>query len=80
LTEGYSQRTRGETFERAGCTLLLTLDCGVLAHDPGPCANSAWKPSSLTIIRQAKFSPSYAVINPNRQDDVSALVISGRSV
>ncbi len=56
-----------------GCALLLTLDCGVLAHDPLAHAAELGMEAIIVDHHQAGeiLPEAYAVINPNRQDDVS---------
>jgi single-stranded-DNA-specific exonuclease len=52
---------------------LLTLDCGVLAHDPLAHAAELGMETIIVDHHQASeiLPEAYAVINPNRQDDVS---------
>ena len=74
LTEGYGPSEYAvQSLKQQGCELLLTLDCGVLAHDP--LAHAAELGFTTIIIdhhQAGEFLPqAYAVINPNRQDDVS---------
>jgi len=74
LTEGYGPSEHAvKTLKQQHCELLLTLDCGVLAHDP---LVHAAKLGLTTIIvdhhEAGEILPeAYAVINPNRQDDSS---------
>ena len=74
LTEGYGPSEKAvSTLKEQGTQLLLTLDCGVMSHDP--LAHAA-ELGLITIIvdhHQAgvELPHAYAVINPNRQDDMS---------
>jgi single-stranded-DNA-specific exonuclease len=74
LTDGYGPSEHAvKTLKQQHCELLLTLDCGVLAHDP---LVHAAKLGLTTIIvdhhAAGEILPeAYAVINPNRQDDSS---------
>ncbi len=74
LTEGYGPSELAVNQLKAqGTELLVTLDCGVMAHDP--LAHAA-ELGLITIIvdhHQAseKLPEAYAVVNPNRQDDTS---------
>ena len=74
LTEGYGPSEKAvSTLKEQGTELLLTLDCGVMSHDP--LAHAA-ELGLITIIvdhHQAgvELPHAYAVINPNRQDDMS---------
>ena len=77
LTEGYgpSQNARWQQLKAQGAQLLVTLDCGVMAHDP------LARAAELGLDHHHRRSPpggptlpqAHAVINPNRQDDVSGL-------
>jgi single-stranded-DNA-specific exonuclease len=74
LTEGYGPSEFAvKSLKEQGCELLLTLDCGVLAHDP--LAHAAELGLSTIIVDHHQASEilpeAYAVINPNRQDDIS---------
>ncbi|WP_395685841.1 single-stranded-DNA-specific exonuclease RecJ [Aestuariivirga sp.] len=76
LTEGYGPSQRAvEALQAEGAAVLVTLDCGVMAHDP---LARAAELGLITIIvdhHQAgeHLPEAHAVINPNRQDDVSGL-------
>lgn len=74
LTEGYGPSEHAvKLLKEQGCDLLLTLDCGVLAHDP--LAHAAELGMETIIVdhhQAAEILPeAHAVINPNRQDDIS---------
>ncbi len=74
LTEGYGPSERAVTMlKEQGCEVLVTLDCGVAAHDPLAHAAAL---GFVTIIVDHHLAgehlpQAHAVINPNRQDDVS---------
>jgi single-stranded-DNA-specific exonuclease len=53
--------------------LILTVDCGTAAHDAITGANAAGAEVIVIDHHQADetLPPAYAVINPNRQDDLS---------
>jgi len=74
ITEGYgpSEAAVRELHGR-GASLLLTLDCGVLAHDP--LAKAAELGLDVVVVdhhQPGEVLPSArAVINPNRMDDLS---------
>lgn len=76
VIEGYGPSIAAvEALRGKGVRLLLTLDCGVQAHDP--LAHAA-EQGLITIIvdhHQASLElpQAFAVINPNRQDDTSGL-------
>ena len=74
LTEGYGPSEHAvKLLKEQGCKLLLTLDCGVLAHDPLAHAAELGFQTIIVDHHQAGevLPEAYAVINPNRQDDVS---------
>lgn len=74
LTEGYGPSQRAvESLKAQGTQLLITLDCGVLAHDPLAHAAELGLATVIVDHHQAgeHLPEAYAVINPNRQDDVS---------
>ncbi len=76
LTEGYGPSAKAVAELKAqGTELLLTLDCGVAAHDPLAQAAELGMTTIIVDHHQAgEFLPeAHAVINPNRQDDVSGL-------
>jgi single-stranded-DNA-specific exonuclease len=76
LTEGYGPSEFAvKSLKNQGCELLLTLDCGVLAHDPLAHAAELGLTTIVVDHHQASeiLPEAYAVINPNRQDDVSGL-------
>ncbi|MGQ0484502.1 MAG: single-stranded-DNA-specific exonuclease RecJ [Hyphomicrobiales bacterium] len=74
LTEGYGPSQQAVSMLKdQDCDLLVTLDCGVAAHDP--LAHAA-ELGFVTIIVDHHLAgeilpAAHAVINPNRQDDLS---------
>lgn len=76
LTEGYgpSEKAVAE-LRRRGASLLVTLDCGVLSHDPLAHAAEIGLETVIVDHHQAgaELPRALAVINPNRQDDLSGL-------
>lgn len=76
LTEGYGPSQRAvEDLKAKGAQLLVTLDCGVMAHDPLARAAELGLTTLIVDHHQAGelLPEAHAVINPNRQDDVSGL-------
>ncbi len=76
LTEGYGPSAYAvSSLREQGVQVLVTLDCGVAAHDP--LAHAAELGLTTIIIDHhqagAALPEAHAVINPNRQDDVSGL-------
>lgn len=74
ITEGYGPSAKAvQALKDEGTQLLLTLDCGVLSHDP--LAHAAELGLAAIIVDHhqagAELPQAHAVINPNRQDDVS---------
>ncbi|MFT3986243.1 single-stranded-DNA-specific exonuclease RecJ [Aestuariivirga sp.] len=74
ITEGYGPSAEAvRTLKDQGSSLLVTLDCGVMAHDP--LAHAAELGLETVIVdhhqASATLPQAFAVINPNRQDDVS---------
>ena len=76
ITEGYGpSRLAVESLKAKGVKLLVTLDCGVMAHDPLLLAGELGMDTVIVDHHQAsaELPRADAVINPNRQDDVSGL-------
>jgi single-stranded-DNA-specific exonuclease len=76
LTEGYGPSARAvEQLRAQGAEILVTLDCGVMAHDPLARAAELGLTTIIVDHHQAGeiLPEAHAVINPNRQDDVSGL-------
>lgn len=76
LTEGYGPSTAAvESLKAQGASLLLTLDCGAAAHRP--IAHARGLGVDVVVVDHhpagEELPPAVAVINPNRQDDVSGL-------
>jgi single-stranded-DNA-specific exonuclease len=74
LTEGYGPTPEALTsLVEEGATLILTVDCGTAA---GPAIDAATQRSADVIVidhHQAgeALPPAYALVNPNREDDLS---------
>ena len=74
LTEGYGPSQAAVSDLKAkGAQILVTLDCGVMAHDPLAHAAELGLTTIIVDHHQAGeiLPTAHAVINPNRQDDVS---------
>ena len=74
LTEGYGPSAAAVTaLKDQGVQVLVTLDCGVMAHDPLAHAAELGLATIIVDHHQAGevLPEAHAVINPNRQDDVS---------
>jgi single-stranded-DNA-specific exonuclease len=76
LVEGYGPSEAAvRSLKERGVSLLLTLDCGVLAHDP--LAHAAELGMDTIIVDHHLAGQSlphaHSVINPNRNDDLSGL-------
>ncbi len=74
ISEGYGpSETAVKALKEQGAEILLTLDCGVLSHDP--LAHAAELGFTTIIVDHhqagAELPQAFAVINPNRQDDIS---------
>jgi len=76
LSEGYGpSRGAVEALSGAGVRLLLTLDCGVSAHDPLGLAAGLGLDTVIVDHHKvgAELPEAAAIVNPNRQDDLSGL-------
>jgi single-stranded-DNA-specific exonuclease len=76
VTEGYGPSEKAvSALKDQGTALLLTLDCGVLSHDPLAHAAELGLTTIIVDHHQAGIDlpQAYAVINPNRLDDMSGL-------
>ena len=76
VTEGYGPSEKAvSALKEQGTELLLTLDCGVLSHDPLAHAADLGLVTIIVDHHQAgaELPHAFAVINPNRQDDISGL-------
>src|SRR5437764_2441722 len=76
LTEGYGPSEAAvNALKEKGARLLLTVDCGVLAHDA--LAHAAALGMNAIIVDHhlagITLPRAHAVINPNRRDDLSGL-------
>jgi len=74
VSEGYGPSEKAvQALKDEGTNLLLTLDCGVLSHDPLAHAATLGLETIIVDHHQAgaELPEAHAVINPNRQDDVS---------
>ncbi|WP_108879392.1 single-stranded-DNA-specific exonuclease RecJ [Anderseniella sp. Alg231-50] len=74
VDEGYGPSVAAvEDHKAAGVQLLITLDCGVMAHDPLLKARELGMDTVIVDHHQAgdELPQAHAVINPNRQDDTS---------
>jgi single-stranded-DNA-specific exonuclease len=74
ISEGYGPSEAAvRQLHGHGATLLLTLDCGVLAHDP--LAKAAELGLDVVVVDHHQpgevLPAAHAVINPNRMDDLS---------
>ena len=76
ITEGYGPSAQAvEQLKAQGAQVLVTLDCGVMAHDPLARAAELGLTTLIVDHHQAGevLPEAHAVINPNRQDDISGL-------
>lgn len=74
VDEGYGPSVAAvEDHKTAGVQLLITLDCGVMAHDPLLKAQQLGMDTVIVDHHQAghELPHAHAVINPNRLDDTS---------
>jgi single-stranded-DNA-specific exonuclease len=74
VDEGYGPSVAAvEDHKAAGVKLLITLDCGVMAHDPLLKAQELGMDTLIVDHHQAgqELPQARAVINPNRLDDTS---------
>jgi single-stranded-DNA-specific exonuclease len=74
VSEGYGPSEKAvSALKDEGTSLLLTLDCGVLSHDPLAHAAELGLTTIIVDHHQAgvELPEAHAVINPNRQDDIS---------
>jgi single-stranded-DNA-specific exonuclease len=74
LTEGYGPSPAALTsLAEEGARLILTVDCGTTAEEAISAANAAGAEIIVIDHHQADeaLPPAYAVLNPNRQDDLS---------
>ena len=74
LTEGYGPSPEALAgLAEEGARLILTVDCGTTAERAIEAANEAGAEVIVIDHHQADeaLPPAYAVLNPNRQDDLS---------
>ena len=76
IFEGYGPNIDAiRSLQSRGARLLVTVDCGTVSHEP--LAEAAKLGMSVVVIdhHQAdeRLPPALAVVNPNRQDDLSGL-------
>ena len=76
IFEGYGPNVDAiRALKGRGASLLVTVDCGTVSHEP---LAEAAKLGLTTVVidhHQAdeRLPPAYAVVNPNREDDLSGL-------
>jgi single-stranded-DNA-specific exonuclease len=76
ITEGYGPNAEAiATLRREGASLLVTLDCGTVSHAPLAEAKRLGLDVIVIDHHQAPetLPPADAIVNPNRQDDLSGL-------
>ncbi|WP_297773199.1 single-stranded-DNA-specific exonuclease RecJ [Parvibaculum sp.] len=76
IREGYGPNAPALLrLKQEGISLLLTVDCGTMAHKALGLAADAGLPSVVIDHHQAEpaLPPAYALVNPNRLDDESGL-------
>jgi single-stranded-DNA-specific exonuclease len=76
IFEGYGPNVEAiRALRQRGASLLVTVDCGVTSH--GPLAEAAAIGLDVIVLdhHQAPVDlpPAHAIVNPNRQDDLSGL-------
>jgi single-stranded-DNA-specific exonuclease len=76
LIEGYGPNSEAVRAFHAACAhLMVTVDCGTTSHEPIEEANRLGMDCLVLDHHQAPVSlpDAYAIVNPNRQDDLSGL-------
>lgn len=75
IFEGYGPNVEAiRSLAAAGATLLITVDCGVMSHDPLEEARRLGLDRIVLDHHQAPEAlPDALIVNPNRQDDLSGL-------
>ncbi|WP_460452130.1 single-stranded-DNA-specific exonuclease RecJ [Alsobacter sp. SYSU BS001988] len=76
LIEGYGPNSEAiRSLAAAGATLLVTVDCGTTSHEPLGEARRLGMDAVVIDHHQAPedLPPAVAIVNPNRQDDLSGL-------
>jgi len=74
ISEGYGPNVEAmEALAREGAGLIVTVDCGTLSHEPIAAATALGADVVVVDHHQADetLPPARAVINPNREDDLS---------
>jgi single-stranded-DNA-specific exonuclease len=76
IFEGYGPNSDAiRSLAQRGATLLVTVDCGTVSHEP--LAEASKVGLSVVVIdhHQAdeRLPPAVAIVNPNREDDLSGL-------
>ena len=76
ITEGYGPNAEAiRTLAAAGARLLVTVDCGTAGH--GPLAEAARLGLDVVVLDHhgapERLPEAVAIVNPNRQDDLSGL-------
>lgn len=76
IKEGYGPKPEAmRAIAARGAKVLITVDCGITAHEALTVARDAGLESIVLDHHKADFElpPAAAVVNPNRQDDTSGL-------
>jgi single-stranded-DNA-specific exonuclease len=76
LIEGYGPNIDAvRAFQAQGASLLVTVDCGTTSHEPVEEANRLGMNCLVLDHHQApvELPKAFAIVNPNRQDDLSGL-------
>ena len=76
ITEGYGPNAEAiRALRERGATLLVTVDCGTAGYEPLAEAQRLGLDTIVLDHHQApeRLPPAVAVVNPNRQDDLSGL-------
>ncbi|MGV6871136.1 single-stranded-DNA-specific exonuclease RecJ [Pseudochelatococcus sp. B33] len=76
IVDGYGPNVAAiRDLHAAGCRLLVTVDCGVASHEP--LAEAARLGMDAVVLDHhqatADLPAAHAIVNPNRQDDLSGL-------
>ncbi len=73
MSEGYGPNTAAMEALAQDATLIMTVDCGTLSHQPIGAAVTRGADVVVVDHHQADetLPPAHAVINPNREDDLS---------
>lgn len=76
IFEGYGPNVEAiRALRQRGASLLVTVDCGVTSHGPLAEARTVGLDAIVLDHHQAPVDlpPAHAIVNPNRQDDLSGL-------